>query len=102
MIVVHLTHMYGEVLLITPVSVLLAFEEDLVVKEISIGVEGGADRVIHKSALGVMVEINPVVILSLATLSLFNPRKSDPTKTYGSVVTFSLPSPNAPSNQILL
>ena len=46
-IVVHLTCMYGEVLLIAPVSMLLAFK---VVKEILIGVGGGADRVICKIA----------------------------------------------------
>ena len=40
-IIVHLTRMYGEVLLIAPVSVLLAFK---VVKEIAIGVGGGASK----------------------------------------------------------
>ena len=73
-IVVHLPRMYGQVLLSAPVSVLLVFKA---VKEISIGVGGGADRVICKIAFRVMVEKNPVVILSLATLSLFDPRKSD-------------------------
>ena len=53
---------------------LLAFK---VVKEISIGVGGGADRVICKIAFRVMVEKNPVLISSLATLSLFDPQKSD-------------------------
>ena len=53
---------------------MLAFK---VVKEIWIGVRGGADRVIRKIAFCVMVEKNPVVILSLATLSLFDPRKFD-------------------------
>ncbi len=53
---------------------LLAFK---VVKEILIGVGGGADRVIRKIALRVMVEENPVVISSLATLSLFDFRESD-------------------------
>jgi hypothetical protein len=71
---------YGKVLSITPVRVLLAFK---VVKEILIGVGGGADRVICKIAFCVMVEKNPVMILSLATLSLFDPRKSGK--------TFSLP-----------
>ena len=52
----------------------LAFK---VVKEILIGVGGGVDRVICKIAFPVMVKKNPVVILSLATLSLFDPRKSD-------------------------
>jgi hypothetical protein len=73
-IIVHLTRMYGEVLLIAPVSVLLAFK---VVKEIAIGVGGGADRVIHKITFCVMVEKNPVLISSLATLSLFDPKKSN-------------------------
>ncbi len=53
---------------------LLAFK---VIKEISIDVGGGADRVIRKIAFRVMAEKNPVVISSLATLSLFDPRKSD-------------------------
>ncbi len=67
--------MYGEVLLTAPVSLLLAFK---VLKEISIGVGGGAEQVICKIAFYVMVEKNPVLISSLATLSLFdpNPRKS--------------------------
>jgi hypothetical protein len=43
-IVVHLTHMYDEVLLIAHVSMSLAFK---VAKEISIGVGGEADRVIR-------------------------------------------------------
>ena len=73
-IVVHLTQMYDEVLLIAHVSMLLAFK---VAKEISIGVGRGADRVIRKITFRVMVEKNLVVILSLATLSLFDPRKSD-------------------------
>ncbi len=73
-IVVHLMRMYGKVLSITPVSMLLAFK---VIKEISIGMGGGADQEILKIVFRVMVEKNPVVILSLATLSLFNPRKSD-------------------------
>ena len=63
--------MYDKVLLIAPVSVLLAFK---VIKEISIGMGGGADRVIRKIAFRVMVEKNPLVILCLATLSLFDPR----------------------------
>jgi hypothetical protein len=67
---------------------LLAFK---VVKEILIGVGGGANRVIRKIAFRVMVEENPVVILSLATLSLFNFRESDFLKTYDTWVNFSIP-----------
>ena len=70
----HLRRMYGKVLSIAPVIVMLVLK---VVKEISIGLGGGADGVIRKIAFRVMVEKNPVVISSLATLSLFNTRKSD-------------------------
>ena len=40
-IIVHLMRMYGKVLSIASVRVLLAFKEDLVVKEISIGMGEG-------------------------------------------------------------
>ena len=49
-IVEHLTRVYDEVLSIAPVSVSLAFEEDLVVDEI------GNDGVIRKSAFRVIGE----------------------------------------------
>jgi hypothetical protein len=80
-IVEHLTRVYDEVLSIAPVSVSLAFEEDLVVDEM------GNDGVIRKSAFRVMGEreipsrafvptfCHGGVISSLATLSLFRTRK---------------------------
>ena len=66
---------------------LLAFK---VVKEILIGVGEGGDRVIRKIAFHVMVEKNPVVILSLATLYSIL-KNLIVSKTYGTVVNFSLP-----------
>jgi hypothetical protein len=66
---------------------LLAFK---VVKEILIGVGKGGDRVIRKIAFRVMVEKNPVVILSLATLYSIL-KNLIVSKTYGTVVNFSLP-----------
>jgi len=58
-IVEHLTRVYGEVLSIAPVSVSLAFEEDLVVEEM------GTDGMIRKSAFRVMGERNPVARVCL-------------------------------------
>jgi hypothetical protein len=90
--------MYSKVLSIAPVSVLLAFK---VVKEISIGRGGGADRVICKIAFRAMVEKNLVVILSLATLSLFNPRKSDFFENVWHHSEFSLPRQQSNCNCLM-
>ena len=61
-IIVHLMCMYREVLSITPVSMLLAYK---VIKDISIGMGGGGDRVIRNIAFSVMVEKNSVMICLL-------------------------------------
>ncbi len=103
-IVAHLTRVYGEVLSIAPVSVSLAFEEDLAVEEVSIGGAGGGggDGVIRKSAFRVMGENESCRDFPATTRRAFS-FCSDPTKirsirrkTHGTAAAFPLPSPNAP------
>ena len=102
-IVEHLTRVYGEVLSIAPVSVSLAFEEDLAVEEVSIGAGGGGgDGVIRKSAFRVMGENESCRDFPATTRRAFS-FCSDPTKirsirrkTHGTAAAFPLPSPNAP------
>ena len=102
-IVAHLTRVYGEVLSIAPVSVSLAFEEDLAVEEVSIGGAGGGggDGVIRKSAFRVMGENESCRDFPATTRPRFfvlfgsdeNPIRR---KTHGTAAAFPLPSPNAP------